>query len=150
MRAKVPGCCFLAGGIHNTRTGTASGIEQDFDPLAYGTTSTLTILASVFSAFIYLFSSTRNPPPLELEAEVLFLSRAVSIIALVLVALLAWFRHRSHADSFYLPDTRDGYDSDDDEFEPQMSSFASTVVAVICVCILGCADGYYCLVIIAD
>jgi hypothetical protein len=49
---------------------------------------------------------------------------------------LAWFRHRSDADSFYLPDTHDGYDSDDDEFEPQMSSFASTVVAVICVCLL--------------
>src|SRR5271156_2798897 len=42
----VLGCCFLAGGIHNTRTGTARGIEQDFNSTVASTMSTLMAVAS--------------------------------------------------------------------------------------------------------
>jgi Ca2+/H+ antiporter len=42
----VLGCCFLAGGIHNTRTGTARGIEQDFNSTVASTMSSLMAVAS--------------------------------------------------------------------------------------------------------
>jgi Ca2+:H+ antiporter len=42
----VLGCCFLAGGIHNTRTGTANGIEQDFNSTVASTMSSLMAVAS--------------------------------------------------------------------------------------------------------
>lgn len=42
----VLGCCFLAGGIHNTRTGTALGIEQQFNNTVASTMSSLMVVAS--------------------------------------------------------------------------------------------------------
>ncbi|EHL00634.1 putative Vacuolar calcium ion transporter [Glarea lozoyensis 74030] len=42
----VLGCCFLAGGIHNTRTGTAQGIEQGFNMTVASTMSSLMAVAS--------------------------------------------------------------------------------------------------------
>lgn len=42
----VLGCCFLAGGIHNTRTGTAEGIQQDFNSTVASTMSSLMVVAS--------------------------------------------------------------------------------------------------------
>jgi Ca2+:H+ antiporter len=42
----VLGCCFLAGGIHNTTTGTARGIEQDFNSTVASTMSSLMAVAS--------------------------------------------------------------------------------------------------------
>lgn len=42
----VLGCCFLAGGIHNTRTGTAEGIEQDFNTTVASTMSSLMVVAT--------------------------------------------------------------------------------------------------------
>lgn len=42
----VLGCCFIAGGIHNTRTGTAQGIEQSFNSTVASTMSSLMTVAS--------------------------------------------------------------------------------------------------------
>lgn len=42
----VLGCCFVAGGIHNTRTGTASNIEQRFNATVASTMSSLMAVAS--------------------------------------------------------------------------------------------------------
>jgi Ca2+:H+ antiporter len=42
----VLGCCFIAGGIHNTRTGTALGIEQVFNSTVASTMSSLMAVAS--------------------------------------------------------------------------------------------------------
>jgi len=42
----VLGCCFLAGGIHNTSAGTARGIEQDFNSTVASTMSSLMAVAS--------------------------------------------------------------------------------------------------------
>lgn len=40
------GCCFLAGGIHNSRTGTAVGIEQKFNSTVASTMSSLLAVAA--------------------------------------------------------------------------------------------------------
>jgi Ca2+:H+ antiporter len=42
----VLGCCFVAGGISNTRTGTAAGIEQEFNSTVASTMSSLMAVAS--------------------------------------------------------------------------------------------------------
>lgn len=42
----VLGCCFVAGGIHNTRTGTAEGIEQEFNSTVASTMSSLMTVAA--------------------------------------------------------------------------------------------------------
>lgn len=42
----VLGCCFLAGGIHNRRTGTAVGIEQSFNSTVASTMSSLLAVAA--------------------------------------------------------------------------------------------------------
>ena len=42
----VLGCCFLAGGIRNSRTGFAAGIEQDFNPTVASTMCSLMTMAS--------------------------------------------------------------------------------------------------------
>jgi Ca2+/H+ antiporter len=42
----VLGCCFLAGGIKNTRTGLAEGIEQEFNSTVASTMSSLLAMAA--------------------------------------------------------------------------------------------------------
>lgn len=42
----VLGCCFIAGGITNTRTGTVRGIEQGFDVTVASTMSSLMTVAA--------------------------------------------------------------------------------------------------------
>ena len=42
----VLGCCFLAGGISNTRTGLAEGIEQGFNSTVASTMSSLMVVAT--------------------------------------------------------------------------------------------------------
>jgi len=42
----VLGCCFLAGGIKNTRTGLAEGIEQEFNTTVASTMSSLMAMAA--------------------------------------------------------------------------------------------------------
>ena len=42
----VLGCCFVAGGIHNTTAGTAMGIQQDFNQTVASTMSSLMAVAS--------------------------------------------------------------------------------------------------------
>jgi len=42
----VLGCAFIAGGIHNTRTGTSTGIEQNFNGTVASTMSSLLAVSS--------------------------------------------------------------------------------------------------------
>ena len=42
----VLGCCFVAGGIHNTSSGTTAGIEQSFNMTVASTMSSLMVVAS--------------------------------------------------------------------------------------------------------
>ena len=56
----VLGCCFLAGGIHNTRTGTARGIEQDFNSTV---ASTMSSLMAVASASLIIPATVRPSAP---------------------------------------------------------------------------------------
>lgn len=42
----VLGCCFLGGGIRNTRTGMSAGIEQEFNSTVASTMSSLMAVAS--------------------------------------------------------------------------------------------------------
>lgn len=63
----VLGCCFLAGGIHNTRTGTAQGIEQDFNSTVASTMSSLMTVAAAS-----LIIPATVSPSCQVELKVLF------------------------------------------------------------------------------
>ncbi|KFY43676.1 hypothetical protein V494_01850 [Pseudogymnoascus sp. VKM F-4513 (FW-928)] len=128
----VLGCCFVAGGIHNTRTGTVQGIEQRFNSTAAGTMSSLLILASaslIIPATLYtvLAGSTANT-----ENTMLLLSRGTAIILLILYVLYLAFQLRTHANLFNA-EHEAGTDGDDepDAEEPQMSPWAATFVLIL-------------------
>lgn len=55
----VLGCCFLAGGIHNTSHGTATGIEQGFNQTV---ASTMSSLMAVASASLIIPATVRAAP----------------------------------------------------------------------------------------
>jgi Ca2+:H+ antiporter len=56
----VLGCCFIAGGIHNTTVGTSLGIEQSFNSTV---ASTMSSLMAVASASLILPATVSFQPP---------------------------------------------------------------------------------------
>ena len=56
----VLGCCFLAGGIHNTQDGTTIGIEQGFNVTVASTMSSLMAVASASLIIPATVSSLQN------------------------------------------------------------------------------------------
>lgn len=63
----VLGCCFVAGGIHNTTEGTSQGIEQGFNSTVASTMSSLMAVASAsliipatVSQILYLSEQVTN------------------------------------------------------------------------------------------
>ena len=139
----VLGCCFVAGGIHNTRTGTVQGIEQTFNSTAAGTMSSLLILASaslIIPATLYtvLAGSSANT-----EETMLWLSRGTAIILLLLYVLYLAFQLRTHANLFNA-EHEAGTETDDEEHdaeEPQMSPWAATFVLIVTtITVAVCAD----------
>lgn len=134
----VLGCCFLAGGIHNTRTGTAEGIEQDFNSTVASTMSSLMTVAAASliipaTLFAALASSTNDA-----EKNILILSHGTAVILLILYVLYLVFQLRTHARLF---DAETGGDDDAEEEEQQLSPWAATgVLVVITLLVAICAE----------
>ncbi|PQE16913.1 Calcium proton exchanger protein [Rutstroemia sp. NJR-2017a BBW] len=134
----VLGCCFLAGGIHNTRTGTALGIEQQFNNTVASTMSSLMVVAScalIIPATLYAALSKTSA---DSEANILILSHGTAIILLILYVLYLVFQLRTHASLF---DAEHQAADDDEEEEAQMSPWAAAgVLIAVTVCVSVCAD----------
>lgn len=127
---QIPGVCFFAGGIYNIRTGSSYHIEQRFNITAQDLASTLAVLASAFTIIMFLFTATQSSLSPEIEAGNMFLSRAISIIALILYIAWLYFRHHSHINLFET-DYMDGYSDDNVRPQVEISPFANATVALI-------------------
>ncbi|KAF4635850.1 hypothetical protein G7Y89_g2243 [Cudoniella acicularis] len=133
----VLGCCFLAGGIHNTTHGTSSGIEQGFNMTVASTMSSLMAVASaslIIPATLYaaLSKSQENS-----DANILILSHGTAIILLVLYVLYLVFQLRTHARLFDAENPED----DDEAEEPKMSPWAAAgVLVVVTIGVAICAE----------
>lgn len=133
----VLGCCFVAGGIHNTRTGTANGIEQDFNSTVASTMSSLMTVAAaslIIPATLYaaLTKSQENS-----EANILILSHGTAIILLILYVLYLVFQLRTHASLFDAENAPEG----EEEEEPQLSPWAAAgVLVVVTIAVAVCAE----------
>ncbi|KAF7886676.1 uncharacterized protein EAF02_003323 [Botrytis sinoallii] len=131
----IPGICFVAGGIHNIRAGTSMGIEQRFNDTSIALTSTLAVIASVFSTIVFFFAETQDTSSPRLEADTIFLSRAIAIVSLVLFVIWLVFRHYTHTYIFN-EDFRDGYDDEHSRPNVAISRFTNTLVAIIFIVLL--------------
>jgi Ca2+:H+ antiporter len=134
----VLGCCFVAGGIHNTRTGTAAGIEQDFNSTVASTMSSLMAVASaslIIPATLYAALSSAD---LDSKSNILVLSHGTAIILLILYVLYLIFQLRTHANLF---DAEQAAEDDENQEEPQMSPWAATgVLIVVTLAVAVCAE----------
>ncbi|KAA8572757.1 hypothetical protein EYC84_003342 [Monilinia fructicola] len=133
----VLGCCFIAGGIHNTRTGTSMGIEQKFNDTVAGTMSSLMVLAAsalIIPATLY---SVLSKSSADTETNILILSHGTAIILLILYCLYLVFQLRTHANLFDAESQAAG----EEEEAPQMSPWAAAaVLVVVTVAVSICAD----------
>jgi Ca2+:H+ antiporter len=135
----VLGCCFIAGGIHNTRTGTAQGIEQGFNSTVASTMSSLMTVAAaslILPATLYsvLASSYEDA-----NHALLMLSHGTAIILLVLYVLYLVFQLKTHSTLFDAEN--DALDDDDDCEEASMSPWAGAVILVIVTAVVAiCAE----------
>jgi Ca2+:H+ antiporter len=134
----VLGCCFIAGGIRNTRTGMVSGIEQSFNSTVASTMSSLMAVASASliipaTLFAVLTSSAEDT-----EKNILFLSRGTSIILLILYVLYLVFQLRTHAALF---DAENLLAEGEEEEEPSMGPLpAAFVLIAVTVLVAVCAE----------
>jgi Ca2+:H+ antiporter len=134
----VLGCCFIAGGIRNTRTGMVSGIEQSFNSTVASTMSSLMAVASASliipaTLFAVLTSSAEDT-----EKNILFLSRGTSIILLILYVLYLVFQLRTHAALF---DAENLLAEGEEEEEPAMGPIPATFVLIaVTVLVAVCAE----------
>lgn len=135
----VLGCCFLAGGIHNSRTGTANGIEQDFNSTVASTMSSLMTVAAaslIIPATLYAALSKSQE---DSEHNILILSHGTSIILLILYVLYLFFQLRTHAGLF---DAETAPEGEEEEAEdPQLSPWAAAgVLVVVTIAVAVCAE----------
>ncbi|KAG4428508.1 hypothetical protein IFR05_016011 [Cadophora sp. M221] len=135
----VLGCCFLAGGIHNTRTGTAQGIEQAFNSTVASTMSSLMTVAAaslIIPATLYAAMSNSKE---NVDKNILILSHGTAIILLILYVLYLFFQLRTHANLF---DAELAVGGDDEEREePQLSPWAAgSVLLVVTILVAVCAE----------
>ncbi|CZT13454.1 hypothetical protein WAI453_008167 [Rhynchosporium graminicola] len=133
----VLGCCFLAGGIHNTRTGTAQGIEQDFNSTVASTMSSLMTVAAaslIIPATLYAAMAGSKESA---EQNIIILSHGTAIILLILYVLYLFFQLRTHATLF---DAEAPADEEEEE-EPQLSPWAAGgVLLVVTIAVAVCAE----------
>jgi len=133
----VLGCCFLAGGIHNTRTGTARGIEQDFNSTVASTMSSLMAVASaslIIPATLYAALSASKE---DSESNILILSHGTAVILLILYVLYLVFQLQTHATLFDAEQATEDEDID----EPQMGPWAASfVLVVVTIAVAICAE----------
>jgi Ca2+:H+ antiporter len=141
----VLGCCFLAGGIHNTRDGTRAGIEQNFNSTVASTMSSLMTVASAALIIPATLYAVISGPKADTDAALLILSHWTSIILLVLYILYLGFQLRTHADLFSAEheaaaDAEEGQEPGEQE-EAQMSPWAAGIVLVVTtVAVAVCAE----------
>jgi Ca2+:H+ antiporter len=134
----VLGCCFLAGGIHNTTSGTARGIQQGFNSTVASTMSSLMAVASaslIIPATLYAVLADSEE---DSDHNILILSHGTAIVLLVLYVLYLVFQLRTHADLF---DAEQGSEDDADSDESQMGPVAAAfVLVVITIAVAVCAE----------
>ncbi|CZR56963.1 probable calcium/proton exchanger [Phialocephala subalpina] len=136
----VLGCCFLAGGIHNTRTGTANGIEQDFNSTVASTMSSLMTVAAASLIIPATLYAALTKSQEDSEANILILSHGTAIILLILYVLYLIFQLRTHATLFDAENAAEGEDGEADE-EPQLSPWAAAgVLVVVTIAVAVCAE----------
>ncbi|EKD19898.1 manganese resistance 1 protein [Drepanopeziza brunnea f. sp. 'multigermtubi' MB_m1] len=125
----VLGCCFLAGGIHNSRTGTAHGIQQDFNSTV---ASTMSSLMTVAAASLIIPATIK-------ERNILILSHGTAIILLILYVLYLFFQLRTHASLFDAETPED--EEEEEEEEPQLTPWAAgCVLLVVTIAVAICAE----------
>ena len=149
----VLGCCFIAGGISNTRTGTAAGIEQEFNSTVASTMSSLMAVASAALIIpatvchsclapnpankLQLFSVLKSSSE-DTEQNILTLSHGTAIILLILYVLYLIFQLRTHANLF---DAENQAEEQDEEEEPSMGPWpAAGVLIVVTIAVAVCAE----------
>jgi len=133
----VLGCCFLAGGISNTRTGTAAGIEQEFNSTVASTMSSLMAVASAALIIPATLYSVLTDSSEDTEGNILILSHGTAIILLILYVLYLFFQLHTHANLFDAENQAQG----EDEEEPQMSPWpAAAVLVVVTILVAVCAE----------
>jgi Ca2+:H+ antiporter len=136
----VLGCCFLAGGIHNTRTGTANGIEQDFNSTVASTMSSLMTVAAASLIIPATLYAALTKSQEDSEANILILSHGTAIILLILYVLYLIFQLRTHATLFDAENAAEGEDGEEEE-EPQLSPWAAAgVLVVVTIAVAVCAE----------
>lgn len=129
----VLGCCFLAGGITNTRTGTTEGIEQRFNSTVASTMSSLMAVAAASLIIPATLYAVLPGPAKENDAAMLILSHGTSIILLILYVMYLGFQLRTHAKLFSddHQQTAGDENSDSEAEEPQMSPWAAAAVLLL-------------------
>jgi len=136
----VLGCCFLAGGITNSRTGMVAGIEQDFNSTVASTMSSLMTVASaslIIPATLYavLTKSTEDT-----KANILILSRGTAIILLILYVMYLVFQLRTHTGLFDA-EQQAAEEGEEEGEEPAMGPWAATgVLIVTTIAVAVCAE----------
>lgn len=137
----VLGCCFLAGGITNTRTGTVQGIEQDFNSTVASTMSSLMTVAAaalIIPATLYAALAGSDQNSDETTKNILTLSRGTAIIMLGLYILYLFFQLRTHAKLF---EAENAPENEEEEEEPELSPWAAAGVLVVTTILVSlCAD----------
>jgi len=123
----VLGCCFLAGGIHNTRTGTATGIEQGFNMTVASTMSSLMAVASASLIIPATLFAALAKSEEKTSDNILTLSRGTAIVLLILYIMYLVFQLKTHARLF----DGESLDDEEDQEEPQMSPWAAAVILVV-------------------
>jgi len=132
----VLGCCFLAGGIRNSRTGLAAGIEQGFNSTVASTMSSLMAVASASLIIPAALSAVLQKSTEDTEKAILMLSHGTAIILLILYVLYLVFQLRTHADLFEAEN-----EAEQGEDEPQMGPLSATcVLIVVTIAVAICAE----------
>jgi len=133
----VLGCCFVAGGITNTRTGTAAGIEQIFNSTVASTMSSLLAVASAALIIPATLYSVLKASSEDTDNNILILSRGTAIILLILYILYLCFQLRTHANLF----DDENQAADGEEEEPTMGPWAAgSVLIVVTIAVAVCAE----------
>ena len=82
-----------------------------FNQTVFSLMSNLIVLASALSTILFVFTFTRDSSKLPVETYALSLSRAASVIAVVIFLLWLGFRYKSHYELFD-DECRDGYEAE--------------------------------------
>ncbi|KAI6245495.1 Vacuolar calcium ion transporter [Erysiphe necator] len=137
----VLGCCFLAGGIHNRRTGTAAGIEQSFNSTVASTMSSLMTVAAatlIIPATLYAALSTSSE---NTNNGIQFLSHGTAIILLTLYILYLTFQLSTHSSLFDAESQEQAHNFEAESDDTHMGAWpAAAVLIIVTVAVAICAE----------